>query len=160
MSDPSAKPPRRIACVRCRRTKKKCDHSVPVCGQCRRAGVECRQFRTHRTGDLITVPVSYFQHLEAKAHAAELDPAALSPPHSQNTTTQEDAPGQASWSSPPNPLIPPTPPSVDGGRRAQGSGTTWFESLGDQASEPCGITHDEPDDLARGTPGQGWDPPR
>lgn len=128
MSDTSAKPPRRIACVRCRRTKKKCDHAVPTCGQCSRAGVECRQLRAQRTGDYITVPLSFYQHLEAKARDGE--PSSSSP--SPSNLSQNHA-GQG-WMA--NAGVPPTPPSVDNGGAPQTPeiSMVWDSSCSDGVS--------------------------
>ncbi|CAI6092381.1 unnamed protein product [Clonostachys chloroleuca] len=56
---------RRIACVRCRRRKKRCDHALPVCGECRKAGLlECIQSGVVRQGSSVTIPLAYLRHLE------------------------------------------------------------------------------------------------
>ncbi|KAJ5627637.1 hypothetical protein N7490_009865 [Penicillium lividum] len=65
-STPMSRPlkQREIACARCFRLKRKCDHSKPVCGECRRKGAECLPARSRRSGDSITVPLAYLKDLE------------------------------------------------------------------------------------------------
>lgn len=55
---------REIACARCFRLKRKCDHAKPTCGECRRKGAECLPARSRRSGDNITVPLAYLKELE------------------------------------------------------------------------------------------------
>lgn len=62
---------RDIACARCFRLKRKCDHGKPSCSECRRKGAECLPARSRKAGDNITVPLSYLKQLEAQV--AELD---------------------------------------------------------------------------------------
>ncbi|KAJ5738651.1 hypothetical protein N7493_001806 [Penicillium malachiteum] len=62
---------REIACARCFRLKRKCDHAKPTCGECRRKGAECLPARSRRTGDSITVPLAYLKELERRV--AELE---------------------------------------------------------------------------------------
>ncbi|KAJ5096728.1 hypothetical protein N7456_007449 [Penicillium angulare] len=70
---------REIACARCFRLKRKCDHAKPTCGECRRKGAECLPARSRRTGDSITVPLAYLKELEKRV--AELEG------HSRNNGT-------------------------------------------------------------------------
>lgn len=63
--------PRDIACARCFRLKRKCDHVKPTCGECRRKGAECLPARSRKSGDSITVPVAYLKDLERRV--AELE---------------------------------------------------------------------------------------
>lgn len=58
------KAPRRIACVRCRTRKKRCDHVLPTCGECRRTNAECVQYGVKKAGSVATVPIAYLQQLE------------------------------------------------------------------------------------------------
>ncbi|OQE89842.1 hypothetical protein PENNAL_c0013G07110 [Penicillium nalgiovense] len=62
---------REIACDRCFRHKRKCDHAKPSCGECRRKGAECLPARSRKTGDNITIPLEYLKQLENRL--AELD---------------------------------------------------------------------------------------
>ncbi|CAI7607809.1 unnamed protein product [Penicillium glandicola] len=62
---------RDIACARCFRHKRKCDHAKPSCGECRRKGAECLPARSRKTGDNITIPLEYLRQLEKRV--AELD---------------------------------------------------------------------------------------
>lgn len=62
---------RDIACARCFRLKRKCDHAKPTCGECRRKGAECLPARSRKSGDSITVPVAYLKDLERRV--AELE---------------------------------------------------------------------------------------
>ncbi|KAJ5551766.1 hypothetical protein N7461_006464 [Penicillium sp. DV-2018c] len=62
---------RDIACARCFRHKRKCDHAKPSCGECRRKGAECLPARSRKTGDNITIPLGYLRQLEERV--AELD---------------------------------------------------------------------------------------
>lgn len=64
---------REIACARCFRLKRKCDHAKPTCGECRRKGAECLPARSRKTGDSITVPLAYLKSLEKRV--AELEGA-------------------------------------------------------------------------------------
>ncbi|KAF6792370.1 binuclear zinc transcription factor, partial [Colletotrichum musicola] len=64
------KNPRRIACTRCRARKKRCDHEVPTCGECKKSGSECVQFGTRRFGSFATVPIAYLQQLESQLSRA------------------------------------------------------------------------------------------
>ena len=57
---------REIACARCFRLKRKCDHGKPTCGECRRKGAECLPARSRRSGDSITVPLAYLKELERR----------------------------------------------------------------------------------------------
>ncbi|KAJ5131262.1 uncharacterized protein N7515_007301 [Penicillium bovifimosum] len=63
--------PRDIACARCFRHKRKCDHAKPSCGECRRKGAECLPARSRKAGDNITIPLEYLRQLEQQV--AELD---------------------------------------------------------------------------------------
>lgn len=67
---------RGIACARCFRLKRKCDHAKPTCGECRRKGAECLPARSRRTGDSVTIPFAYLQELERRV--AELEDSRLS----------------------------------------------------------------------------------
>ena len=60
-----------IACARCFRHKRKCDHAKPSCGECRRKGAECLPARSRKTGDHITIPLEYLKQLENRL--AELE---------------------------------------------------------------------------------------
>ncbi|CAG7924445.1 unnamed protein product [Penicillium olsonii] len=62
---------RDIACARCFRLKRKCDHAKPSCSECRRKGAECLPARSRKAGDSITVPLSYLKQLETEV--AELN---------------------------------------------------------------------------------------
>ncbi|KAJ5430633.1 hypothetical protein N7491_007649 [Penicillium cf. griseofulvum] len=62
---------RDIACARCFRHKRKCDHAKPSCGECRRKGAECLPARSRKSGDNITIPLDYLRQLERRV--AELD---------------------------------------------------------------------------------------
>ncbi|CAG8923943.1 unnamed protein product [Penicillium salamii] len=62
---------RDIACARCFRLKRKCDHAKPSCSECRRKGAECLPARSRKAGDSITIPLSYLKQLETQV--AELD---------------------------------------------------------------------------------------
>lgn len=62
---------RDIACARCFRLKRKCDHAKPTCGECRRKGAECLPARSRRSGDSITVPVAYLKELERRVAGLE-----------------------------------------------------------------------------------------
>lgn len=62
---------RDIACARCFRHKRKCDHAKPSCGECRRKGAECLPARSRKAGDNITIPLEYLKQLEKRV--AELD---------------------------------------------------------------------------------------
>ncbi|KAK9852040.1 Fungal transcriptional regulatory protein [Penicillium brevicompactum] len=57
---------RDIACARCFRLKRKCDHAKPSCSECRRKGAECLPARSRKAGDNITIPLSYLKQLEAR----------------------------------------------------------------------------------------------
>lgn len=87
---PASKNPRKIACIRCRTRKKRCDHAVPTCGECRRSGSECVPYGARKSGSFATIPVAYLRQLEA--HAAE---AQRSPPPTDmiahGISTQETA---------------------------------------------------------------------
>lgn len=65
---------REIACARCFRLKRKCDHSKPTCGECRRKGAECLPARSRKTGDSITVPLAYLKDLERRVAELEGSP--------------------------------------------------------------------------------------
>jgi hypothetical protein len=62
---------RDIACARCFRHKRKCDHVKPSCGECRRKGAECLPARSRKAGDNVTIPLEYLKQLEERI--AELD---------------------------------------------------------------------------------------
>ena len=62
---------RNIACARCFRLKRKCDHAKPSCSECHRKGAECLPARSRKTGDSITIPLEYLRQLEKRV--AELD---------------------------------------------------------------------------------------
>lgn len=62
---------RDIACARCFRLKRKCDHAKPTCGECCRKGAECLPARSRRSGDSVTIPVAYLKELERRV--AELE---------------------------------------------------------------------------------------
>ncbi|KAH0429037.1 hypothetical protein CcaCcLH18_08664 [Colletotrichum camelliae] len=70
----ASKNPRRIACIRCRTRKKRCDHAVPTCGECRRSGSECVPYGARKSGSFATVPVAYLRQLEAHAAEAQRSP--------------------------------------------------------------------------------------
>ncbi|KAH9234458.1 hypothetical protein K456DRAFT_1835383 [Colletotrichum gloeosporioides 23] len=53
-----------IACIRCRHRKKKCDHALPKCGECKRAGSECVRFQERKPRDAASVPWEYVKGLE------------------------------------------------------------------------------------------------
>ncbi|KAJ5309216.1 hypothetical protein N7508_004595 [Penicillium antarcticum] len=57
---------RDIACARCFRLKRKCDHAKPSCGECRRKGVECLPARSRKSGDNITIPLEYLRQLQER----------------------------------------------------------------------------------------------
>ncbi|KAJ5089343.1 hypothetical protein N7532_008027 [Penicillium argentinense] len=65
---------REIACARCFRLKRKCDHAKPTCGECRRKSAECLPARSRRSGDSITVPVAYLKELERRVAELEDSP--------------------------------------------------------------------------------------
>lgn len=67
---------REIACARCFRLKRKCDHAKPTCGECRRKGAECLPARSRRSGDSITVPLAYLKELERTVAELESRPRA------------------------------------------------------------------------------------
>ncbi|CEO59214.1 hypothetical protein PMG11_03897 [Penicillium brasilianum] len=67
--------PRDIACARCSRLKRKCDHAKPTCGECRNKGAECLPARSRKSGDSITIPVAYLKELERRV--AELEGSTL-----------------------------------------------------------------------------------
>ncbi|KAJ5247103.1 hypothetical protein N7468_002086 [Penicillium chermesinum] len=62
---------RDIACARCFRLKRKCDHAKPTCGECLRKGAECLPARSRRSGDSVTIPLAYLKELERRV--AELE---------------------------------------------------------------------------------------
>lgn len=62
---------RDIACARCFRLKRRCDHAKPTCGECYRKGAECLPARSRRTGESVTIPVAYLKDLEKRV--AELE---------------------------------------------------------------------------------------
>ncbi|KAJ5767362.1 uncharacterized protein N7511_004978 [Penicillium nucicola] len=62
---------RDIACARCFRLKRKCDHAKPSCGECRRKGAECLPARSRKSGENITIPLEYLRQLEERV--AEMD---------------------------------------------------------------------------------------
>lgn len=70
-SQSDARPPRQIACVRCRRRKKRCDRAVPVCGECSKTGSECVQVGVKTHGPMTTVPTAYLQQLESQITAMQ-----------------------------------------------------------------------------------------
>ncbi|KAF4463270.1 hypothetical protein FALBO_9910 [Fusarium albosuccineum] len=84
------KPPRRIACVRCRTRKKRCDHAIPVCGECKKSGSECIQAGIRRSGSVTTVPTAYLQQLETQLSELQ-DPS--SPRQGLITAVDEEAAG-------------------------------------------------------------------
>lgn len=55
-----------LACARCFRLKRKCDHAKPTCGECRRRGAECLPANSCKNGENITVPLEYLRYLEAR----------------------------------------------------------------------------------------------
>ncbi|KAJ5314515.1 WD repeat protein [Penicillium atrosanguineum] len=65
---------REIACARCFRLKRKCDHAKPTCGECRRKGAECLPARSRRTGDSVTIPFAYLKELERRVADLEDSP--------------------------------------------------------------------------------------
>ncbi|KAJ5578489.1 uncharacterized protein N7459_007453 [Penicillium hispanicum] len=68
---------REIACSRCFRLKRKCDHLKPTCGECRRKGAECLPARSRKSGDSITVPLAYLKELERRVAELEGLPGAV-----------------------------------------------------------------------------------
>ncbi|KAE8151026.1 hypothetical protein BDV25DRAFT_171741 [Aspergillus avenaceus] len=62
---------RPLACARCFRLKRKCDHARPLCGECKRRGAECLPANSYKDGDDVTVPLKYLRHLESRL--AELE---------------------------------------------------------------------------------------
>ena len=60
-----------LACARCFRLKRKCDHVKPTCGECRRRGAECLPANSYRNGENVTVTLEYLKHLETRV--AELE---------------------------------------------------------------------------------------
>ncbi|KAB8205961.1 hypothetical protein BDV34DRAFT_195047, partial [Aspergillus parasiticus] len=44
---------RLLACARCFRLKRKCDHAKPNCGECRRRGAECLPANSCKNGENI-----------------------------------------------------------------------------------------------------------
>ncbi|KAL4895711.1 hypothetical protein BDV59DRAFT_199699 [Aspergillus ambiguus] len=78
----SPRPPRLLACARCFRLKRKCDHVKPTCGECRRRGTECLPVKSSKDGEDITIPLKYLKYLESRV--AELEDGqhgpAMSPP--------------------------------------------------------------------------------
>ncbi|PLB48286.1 hypothetical protein P170DRAFT_497581 [Aspergillus steynii IBT 23096] len=67
----SAKIPRSLACARCFRLKRRCDHAKPTCGECKRRGTECLPVKSSKDGENITVSLNYLKSLEARI--AELE---------------------------------------------------------------------------------------
>jgi len=65
------RPRRDIACKRCRRLKRKCDHVEPTCGECRRTGSDCVKSRRMMLQDSGAVSSEYVEHL--KSRIAELE---------------------------------------------------------------------------------------
>lgn len=65
---------REIACARCFRLKRKCDHAKPTCAECRRKGAECLPARSRRTGDSVTIPFAYLKELERRVAEMEDSP--------------------------------------------------------------------------------------
>ncbi|EEU36119.1 uncharacterized protein NECHADRAFT_87205 [Fusarium vanettenii 77-13-4] len=63
---PASTSPPPIACMRCRRRKKKCDRHLPKCGECRRSSAECVRFQERKPRDVATVPWCYVQDLESR----------------------------------------------------------------------------------------------
>lgn len=63
-----------IACIRCRHRKKKCDHSLPKCGECKRAGSECVRFQERKARDAASVPWEYVKGLEMRLAHTSRDP--------------------------------------------------------------------------------------
>ncbi|KAH8894002.1 hypothetical protein GQ53DRAFT_804897 [Thozetella sp. PMI_491] len=96
MSEPGlqeqAKAPRSIACTRCRRRKKRCDHAVPVCGECRKSGTECVQFGSNKSDKFATVPIAYLAKLEARIQQLQ---GSLHTPGASGSTTVASAPNSA-----------------------------------------------------------------
>lgn len=60
-----------IACIRCRRRKKKCDQKVPKCGECLHSSSDCVRFEKRRPRDFASVPWGYVQGLEARLARVE-----------------------------------------------------------------------------------------
>lgn len=67
----SPRTPRSLACARCFRLKRRCDHAKPTCGECKRRGTECLPVKSSKDGDNITVSLRYLKSLEARI--AELE---------------------------------------------------------------------------------------
>ncbi|KAF7718185.1 Fungal Zn(2)-Cys(6) binuclear cluster domain-containing protein [Penicillium ucsense] len=57
---------RQVACARCFRLKRKCDHAKPECGECRRKGAECLPAKSRKSGENVTIPVAYLKDLEKR----------------------------------------------------------------------------------------------
>ena len=90
------KPPRSIACTRCRTRKKKCDHAIPICGECRRSGAQCVQYGSQRSGKYTTIPVSYLYQLESRLSQLE---GSRSRSDGVSLTNDSASPGSASAAS-------------------------------------------------------------
>ncbi|KAL2694958.1 hypothetical protein Neosp_001547 [[Neocosmospora] mangrovei] len=88
---------RRIACVRCRRRKKRCDRAVPVCGECDRTGSECVQVGARTYGPMATVPTAYLRQLESQI-------TALQQTNRDSCAAVDDDPVQHEHSSYPSPF--------------------------------------------------------
>ncbi|RMJ15474.1 hypothetical protein CDV36_004835 [Fusarium kuroshium] len=65
-SSPASPSPPSIACMRCRRRKKKCDRHLPKGGECQRSSAECIRFQERKPRDVATVPWCYVQDLESR----------------------------------------------------------------------------------------------
>ena len=59
--------------MRCRTRKKRCDHAVPTCGECKRSSSRCIQYGMRTSGSFATVPVSYLRQLEAQVAGFQHD---------------------------------------------------------------------------------------
>ncbi|KAE8371381.1 hypothetical protein BDV26DRAFT_298846 [Aspergillus bertholletiae] len=70
----AAKHSRILACARCFRLKRKCDHAKPTCGECRRRNAECLPANSCKDGENVTIPLEYLGHLEARVAELENGP--------------------------------------------------------------------------------------
>ncbi|PKY07614.1 hypothetical protein P168DRAFT_302507, partial [Aspergillus campestris IBT 28561] len=79
--------------------QRKCDHTKPMCGECRRRGTECLPMKSRKDGQDITIPLEYLKQLESRI--AELDrPSAATHDVGVQTdfSTQQPGPSTAALS--------------------------------------------------------------
>ncbi|KAJ5819322.1 hypothetical protein N7474_004913 [Penicillium riverlandense] len=127
MSRPS-KNARNIACARCFRLKRKCDHVKPVCGECRRKGAECLPAKSRLTGESVTIPLEYLKQLEERV--AELDAGSVGTMCDAAVQTDAVVDGEVSRSQSQSPVSalripwntsPDAPPSWNGDSENDGA---------------------------------------